>query len=396
MERSDAIIKFVAIFVFIAILFYLGISFLSSYRDPLRTVTASGMELHDGLETSGFIVRDEQLLTASGSNVAVTVTEGAKLARGETVAVRYSGSAAMERAQQISEIQLKIRQLTALKNGKSEDELSKETILSLAKAVTGGDLSRLYEIEQDVDAYIIYGTALATGQEAEEIAALEEELRRLSQSASADTGRVTAPFSGTFSFAADGFESVTPEDMRELTVSQYNNLFSSPREVDADVVGRLIRGIRWYYATRVDEESASKLTIGKNARLAFSRTYSQELTMLVESISPAEDGLCAVVFSSDKYMQDVAALRGATAEIVFGTLTGISVPREAVHVVTDEDQIENVVYVLQGISAVEVPVNIIAENGDYYMVEETRDGLRVGDIIIVRAKELYPGAVVEG
>ena len=389
MERSDAIIKFVAIFVFIAILFYLGISFLSSYRDPLRTVTASGMELHDGLETSGFIVRDEQLLTASGSNVAVTVTEGAKLARGETVAVRYSG-------QQISEIQLKIRQLTALKNGKSEDELSKETILSLAKAVTGGDLSRLYEIEQDVDAYIIYGTALATGQEAEEIAALEEELRRLSQSASADTGRVTAPFSGTFSFAADGFESVTPEDMRELTVSQYNNLFSSPREVDADVVGRLIRGIRWYYATRVDEESASKLTIGKNARLAFSRTYSQELTMLVESISPAEDGLCAVVFSSDKYMQDVAALRGATAEIVFGTLTGISVPREAVHVVTDEDQIENVVYVLQGISAVEVPVNIIAENGDYYMVEETRDGLRVGDIIIVRAKELYPGAVVEG
>ncbi len=396
MERSDAIIKFVAIFVFVAILFYLGISFLSSYRDPLRTVTASGMELHDGLETTGFIVRDEQLLTASGSNVAVTVTEGAKLARGETVAVRYSGAAAMERAQQISEIQLKIRQLTALKNGKSEDELSKETILSLAKAVTAGDLSRLYEIEQDVDAYIIYGTALATGGEAEEIAALEEQLRELSQSASSDTGRVTAPFSGTFSFAADGFESVTPEDMRELTVSQYNSLFSSPREVDANVVGRLIRGIRWYYATRVDEESAGKLTIGTNARLAFSRTYSQELTMLVESISPAEDGMCAVVFSSDKYMQDVAALRGATAEIVFGTLSGISVPREAVHVDADGDQIENVVYVLQGISAVAVPVNIIAENGDYYMVEETRDGLRVGDIIIVRAKELYPGAVVEG
>ncbi len=396
MERSDAIIKFVAVFVFIAIMCYLGLSFLSSYRDPLRTVTAAGMELHDGLETSGYIVRDEQLLTASGDNVAVTVTEGAKLASGETVAVRYSGSAAMERAQQISEIQLKIRQLTALKNGKSEDELSEETILSLARAVTGGDLSGLYEIEQDVDAYIIYRTALATGQEAEEIAALEEELRQLSQSASSDTGRVTAPFSGTFSFAADGLESVTPGDVRELTVAQFKNLFSQPREVDANVVGRLIRGTRWYYATQMDEVSARKLTIGKNARLAFSRTYSQELTMLVESISPPEDGVCAVVFSSDKYMQDVAALRGATAEIVFGTLSGISVPREAVHVVTDGEEIENVVYVLQGISAVAVPVNIIAENGDYYMVEEARDGLRVGDIIIVRAKELYSGAVVEG
>ena len=43
--------------------------------------------------------------------------------------------------------------------------------------MTGGDLSRLYEIEQDVDAYIIYGTALATGQEAEQYAAAMEELQ---------------------------------------------------------------------------------------------------------------------------------------------------------------------------------------------------------------------------
>ncbi len=401
MERSDAIIKFVAVFVFIAMAAYLGVSFISSYRDPLRTVTASGMELHDGLETSGYIVRDEQLITASGANVAVTVTEGAKLAKGETVAVRYSGSTAMERAQQISEIQLKIRQLTALKNGASEDELSKETILSLSRAVTSGDLGTLYEIEQDVDAYIIYGTALATGNEDEEIAALETQLRSLSESASSDTGRVTAPFSGTFSFATDGFESLTPDDLRELTREQYRNLFSEPREVSRNAVGRLVRGIRWYYATEIDEDSAGKLRIGNNAHLVFSRTYSADLTMRVESISIPEDGKCAVVFSSDKYMQDVAALRGATAEIVFDSLSGISVPKEAVHLDTVKDRDGNeetitIVYVLQGISANAVPVKIIAESGDYYMVEATSDGLRVGDIIVVRAEDLYDGAVVEG
>ena len=97
MERSDALIKFVAVLVFVAVMAYLGISFVSSYRDPLRTVMASGMELRDGLETSGYIVRDEELITASGSNPAVTVTEGAKVSKGETLAVRYSGSTAMER-----------------------------------------------------------------------------------------------------------------------------------------------------------------------------------------------------------------------------------------------------------------------------------------------------------
>ncbi len=391
LERSDAIIKFVAVFVFVAIMAYLGISFFGSYSNPLRTVTASGMELHDGLDTAGFIVRDEQLLTAAGSNIAVTVTEGTKLAKGETVAVRYQGSTAMERAQQISEIQMRIRQLTALKNGKSEDELSRETILSLSRAVTAGDLSDLYELEQDVDAYIISGSALATGNEAAEIAELEEQLRYLSQSASSDTGRITAPFSGTFSFAADGLETVTPEDLTDLTVERYRELFSKPGEVDGSVVGRLVRGITWYYATEMDEDSAQKLTAGNSAHLVFSRTYSADLTMTVESVSLPVDGKCAVVFSSDKYMQDVAALRGATAEVVFDTLSGISVPREAVHLNGDG---ETVVFVLRGITANEVPITIVAESGDYYMAKADHDGLRVGDIIIVRARNLYDNAVV--
>ncbi len=393
MERSDALIKFVAVLVFIAVMAYLGVSFVSSWRDPLRTVMASGMELRDGLETSGYIVRDEELITASGSNLAVTVTEGAKVSKGETLAVRYSGSTAMERAQKISEIQLRIRQLTALKNGKSEDRLSSETVMSLAKAIASGDLSGLYDIQQDVDAYIISGSALATGNEAQEIEALEGELRSLSQSSSADTVRVTAPFSGTFSFTADGLESVTPADVENLSDTQFHNLFSSPKTVPETAVGKLVRGIKWYYATEMDEKSAQKLHAGGSAHLIFSRTYSADLTMTVESVSLPENGRCAVVFSSTKYMQDVAALRGATAQVVFDTLSGVSVPREAVHL---NDEGETVVYILEGISAHETPISIIAENGDFYMAENDRDGLRVGDTIIVRANNLYDNAVVEG
>ncbi len=392
MERSDSIIKFVAVLVFTAVMAYLGVSFVAGYRNPLRTVNASGMELRDGLETTGYLVRDEELLTASGSNIAVTVTEGAKLASGETVAVRYSGSTAMERAGQISEIQMKIRQLNAIKNGKSEDELSKETVISLSKAVSSGDLSQLYELEQDVDAYIISGTALATGNEDVEIAALEDQLRGLSQSASSDTGRVAAPFSGTFSFVTDGFEGVKPSDMEGLTVSQYEALFASAKTVPSGTVGKMVRGIKWYYATEVDEENARKLTVGNSVTLVFSRNYSAELKMKVESVSLPEDGRCAVVFSSDRYMQDVAAVREVSAEIVFETQSGIAVPKEAVHL---NEEGETVCYVLEGITAHETGVRILAESGDYYMAEETHDGLREGDIIIVRAANLYDNAVVE-
>ncbi len=393
MERSDALIKLVSVLVFLTVMVYMGVSFISSYSDPLRTVYATSMEKHDGLETQGYIVRDEQVITASGENIAVTAREGAKVAAGETLAVRYVGSTAMERAQRISEIQMTIRQLTALKNGENGDSLADASVLSLAGAVAGGDLSRLYFVEQDIDAYILTGKALATGDEDRQIAELEEELRRLSQDSSADTVHIGAPISGTYSSSVDGFESVSPENLEELTPGEYDRLFAAPAEVGADAIGRLARGIKWYYVTKVDEKSALKLTAGKYVELIFSRTYSAQLNMRIEYVSQPENGESVVVFSCDKYLQNTAALREATAEIVFGTVSGISVPREAVHL--DEDG-EPIVYILEGVTAHETPINIIAESGDYYIAEVQRDGLRVDDIIIVRARSLYNGAVVEG
>ncbi len=392
MERSDALIKFVSILVFIAVLVYLGASFISSYRDPLRTVTAAGMELRDGTATQGIIVRDEQVLTLSGENIAVTATEGAKIASGETVAMNYVGSAAMERAQQIGEIQQEIRRLTAIKNGKTSQELASEALLALSRSLASGELTKLYDLEQDVDAYIISGTAVSDGMEAQRIAELEEQLRYLSQSASADTVRLTAPFSGTFSFTVDGHEDISPEDIRDLRPGDLERLLDAGSQPPREALGKLIRGIRWYYVTEMSEAEAVKLRVGGTASLLFSRTYSADLSMRVESVSLAEDGLCTVVFSTDKYMQDIAAIRDVTAQVVFHTLSGVSVPREAVHL---NDEGKSVVYVLRGATAHETEITIIAESGDYYMVEETRTGLRVNDTVIVRAGNLYDGAVVE-
>ena len=144
--------------------------------------------------------------------------------------------------------------------------------------------------------------------------------------------------------------------------------------------------------TKVDEAAAKKLRVGSVERLIFSKNYSSTLDMTVDSMSIAEDGKCAVVFRCDKYLQDVVGLRDVSAQIVFGTLTGVSVPREAVHL---NEKGESVVYILEGVTAHETAINIIAESGDYYMVEATRTGLREGDLAIVRANNLYDGAVVE-
>ncbi|MGM9522436.1 MAG: HlyD family efflux transporter periplasmic adaptor subunit [Oscillospiraceae bacterium] len=390
MERSDSLIKFVSVLVFIALVIYIGIAFYGSRTETLQTVYAVGIEINDSINTEGYIVRDETRISASGSNIAVTALEGDKVAAGEAVAVRYNGSKAMERAAEIQDIQMRIAQLTAVKNGKSNDELASESLIALSSAVASGDLDELYSLEMNIDAYIISGSELASGDEAEEIARLEEELRRLTEVSTSDTVRITVDSAGTFSHVADGFEKVSPEKLEGITPSGLKKLFSSPEKVGDDVIGKLISGIKWYYVTVMDEQSASKLTVGGRAKVEFSRTYSAALTMTVESVSLPEDGECAVVMSCKDFMQDVASLREMSGEIVFAVQSGVRVPKDALHVEEDGTY----VYILEGLRASKVYVDIIAESGDYYMVEETRDGLRINDRIIVKADNLYDGAVV--
>ena len=207
-----------------------------------------------------------------------------------------------------------------------------------------------------------------------------------------DTERIDAKAEGTFTSAVDGFESITPDMLEDLSPDGLREIFSSPDMMELNPIGKLITGIRWYYAAIVEEDAAVWLSPGDTVRLDFTRTYSASLDMTVESVGDSHDGECVIVFSCDRFMQNVASLRELTATIVFESLSGIRVPKEAVHL---DEEGDTLVYILEGLQASAVYVDIIAESGDYYMVEETGEGLRTGDQIITRANNLYDGAVVQ-
>ncbi len=390
MERSDSLLKFVSVVVLAALVIYISASVIRSRADPFQTVEATAFELSENMESEGYAVRSESTLSASG-NVAVIVSDGEKVSSGQAVAFRYNGSQAMERAQQIQDIRNRIEQLSAAQSGKTSQELAQETVFDLSRAVSSGDLSELYSLAMNADTYIISGTDITQEDQAAQIESLEEELQSLIGQSSSDTEQVLAPFAGTFTSGVDGFESVSPEALEGVGPAELRSMFASPADVSADTIGKMISGITWYYAAIVDESASVWLSTGDTVRLDFSKTYSASLQMTVESVSDAEDGECVVVFSCGDYMQSVASLRELTATIVFESLQGIRVPKEAVHL--DEDG-DSFVYILEGLQAAMVYVDVIAEDGDYYMVEETGDGLRVGDQIITRANDLYDGAVV--
>ena len=136
--------------------------------------------------------------------------------------------------------------------------------------------------------------------------------------------------------------------------------------------------------------------------------------MKIERVDEAQDGACLVVLSSTRNLADTSMLRKQTVDIVFNSLEGIRVPKKAVRTenreITDSETGETTtkqvigVYVLTAAQAEFKAVEILADDGDYYLVQavlpevptdnQLKTALRAGDKVIVSSDELYDGKVM--
>ena len=178
-------------------------------------------------------------------------------------------------------------------------------------------------------------------------------------------------------------------------------------------MGKLITSSEWYFAANLEEEAAGRLAEGSRVTVRFSRDWSGEVEMTVEQISEPEDGLCAVVLSSTRSLSETSLLRSQTVDIIFASTTGIRVPKRAVRTElrteTGEDGQEVTrqvtgVYTLTGAQAEFKEVEILADDGDYYLVaadisdnpsdQELKSVLRAGDEVIISSEPLFDGKVI--
>ena len=171
--------------------------------------------------------------------------------------------------------------------------------------------------------------------------------------------------------------------------------------------GKLITSDRWYFAAAVSEEEALRLSKESSVTARFSGSFSQDVPMTLEQVGEAVDGRAVVVLSSNRYLSQITLLRGQTVELIFGSSSGLRIPKAALRMVTQEstdpETGETVqtnlvgVYTLVGGRAEFKPVEILTEESDFYVVSPATEGravLRAGDEVIVRATGLYDGKLL--
>lgn len=392
MRRSDFLMKLMSVVLLVAITAYIGLYIYNTANNPLKTAFAGRYIVEDRGYAKGYIIRTESVLTSGNGVVSLLPDEGEKVASGQAVAVVYEGDSALARASEIRLLQIEIRQAessAALATGQNS-AAADESLLLLSSAVNHRDLSRLEDISLSVRESIF--TSSGDSIDDAGLSVMKSRLAAL-LSQREDTETFYAPMGGVFSAAVDGFEAVGPDSLGEVTPSALDSLFSVPRVTGAPL-GKLITGIKWYYAAMLDAEDARKLDGKDTAVVKFTKTYNARLTMKVESIGPEENGKCVVVFSAKRNISEMTALRQLTAQIEFNAYTGLTIPKDAVFV---DDDGQPYTYLLTGFQAERVDVEIISELGDTYVVADgAQNGsvIREGSEIIVEAEDLYDGKVV--
>ncbi|WP_130848770.1 HlyD family efflux transporter periplasmic adaptor subunit [Intestinimonas timonensis] len=425
MKQGTVITRIMIVLMFFMVCAYLLFSVLRSLDDRTYTVTTYAHTVDDAVEATGLLIRAETVVTGqTAAIVDVLPDQGEKVRAGAAVAYLYQDESALDRRRELRTLTLEQEQLKYALQGQDGTDASRldqsivDAMVGLRTSAAYGDLTSLEEQSLSFKSLVIrhgYASDAGVDELSAAITALDAQIQALQSASALDTTTVYAPCAGTFSAMADGYESTLYPDMLEtLTAASFKQLMAPDPTAPAGAVGKLITDSKWYLATTVSPEVAERLVVGRSVTVRFSRDWSGEVSMKIERVDKAADGACLVILSSTRNLADTSMLRKQTVDIVFNSLDGIRVPKKAVRTenreVTDPETGETTtkqvigVYVLTAAQAEFKAVEILADDGDYYLVQavlpdvptdnQLKTAFRAGDQVIVSSDELYDGKVM--
>ena len=424
--KNNFVTKLITAVGILAVLFYFGYSVLTYLADPLATTVAYSYRSDESVTVSGYLVREEEILSGGSGLVYHTRDEGERVSAGGRVATLYASQDALNQALELEELEEQLEQLEFAQNVASGsqqvlrlDSDIMEGIFALRAGVAQGELLDVSSESESLRAMILKREYTYSGagdeQMQQQVSALQQQIAALRTTAQAGSSAVTTARSGTFSALADGYEGVlTPESLESMTPSVLNSI--QPAAVPENAVGKMIYGSTWYYVSAMPADQAEEMTAGESVTLRFMSGLDREIPMTVERISDEEGGERVVILSCEEYLSLTTLMRHQNAQIIFQSYSGIRVPTMALRVVTEtitdgegqETQVSTTaVYCRMGRWARLKPVEVLYQGEDYYLVqadETTLQGmsenaresriLRSGDEVIISASDLYDGKVI--
>ncbi len=422
--------------VAVLLLVYVGYQVYRSQYTGLKTETAIYSTVSETIDTTGFIIRDEEVIDSGYSGVLnYTVDDGEKVAENGILAEIYPTEEDAAAQNRIARIDDELNRLSALEtpddsaatsNPKMIGSQISKKITAILTELKSGSLSTVTDERNDLmlllsQRQIVTGKE-TTGDYSAHVDELHEERIALTQSASSSTGTVKSPAAGYFIRSVDGYEdAVSIDEVTELTVDDVRALEDGEAEnSDDESIGKIAKDFNWYIACVLTENDLVRLdrTTRVTVEMPFA-TLEKIPAEVVEINRDAETGKAAVILKCTYMNSDIASARKETLRINISSYSGVLVQESAIHfadvVVQETDEngnevdvtYENIrgVYVKSGSRIRFVQIFSDATINGYAICKTslstqereqlvTRDTIQLYDEVVVEGTDLYDGKML--
>lgn len=403
MKQGSIYMKIIVVLLVIMVAAYFLFSILGSSGSTYTTYTAVEYKVGDGITTTGFVVRDEQVIVSNEQIVVLTHADGQRIGMGQTVANCYDDEQARQTQLEIDRKEAELEQLEYAYSYSGSDADSANLDADITQAI--GQIG-IYTNRRSMDfaagagdqlkSYILRRYASDQTSEAlwARITQTKDELNELYAENSRASRSIKTDTAGYFCSAVDGYETVlTSESIMQMSVSQYDAISDKRQEVKPEQIGKLATDIGWYYITTVEAGSMDDYSKGDTLTVHFSHDFYEDTRMTIMRLGEVEDGRQVLVMKTNEYIQDAVSLREQTADIIFGYKEGLRVPKKALYVIDGESG----VYVLEGAEAewkTVTPLYYGEESVIVKLDKSSTDNLWPGDEIILTDGEIFDGKVL--
>lgn len=369
---------------------------LTEYKTEMAVMHSA----YDSITCSGFIIREESVLSdSSGGVLRYVLNDGGRVAKNGVVAEVYSSEDAVYAKEEYDELTERISRMQESEQQAKGGSINIETISSQARSdllemlssFDDGDMDSVYDISEEYldlinRRQIITGDLEGYGTL---IAELQTQLDAVSGRVQSPLGSIRSASSGYFIKSVDGYENaISVSELENLTPEMLSSVTQSDT---GNAIGKIVSDYDWYIAAEIDNTTAMSLSVGQTYSIDFNIDSVGQVPATVKYMNRF-DSTTVVVFSCSYMNSALAQLRSCEIEIVLKEYSGLVVSTDAVRIVDDVRG----VYVDNGYMIKFKPIEVIY-TGDGFMLcseSESKDGLVLYDEIVIGGRNLYDGKIV--
>lgn len=387
------------------------------FYNPITTEIVSAAETVDGINITGIIIRNEETIKSDTSAAMhFEIDDNERVAAGGVIANLYSSAEQSVAAAELKNVEKQIHNIEQIQKYNDLNAVDIGTLnvkiydvfKSINSVTSTGKFSDLQSSKEEMLS-LMNRRKLATGQEVDfstQLATLNKKRDDLLSRIHQPIGVLKSDKSGYFVSTTDGYESVlTPSMLDDITPEFLDDI--KPETVDSAAIGKLVSDYTMYIAASVSIGDSFTFKVGDKLVINTTLKSNPELDVVVHDINVSDKSDRAVIiFSCQEMSGELSTMRSDTMTVVKKKYSGLKVNSKALRVSsktqsntdgTESEKAVTGVYVVNGVVAEFVPVNIIYTMDGYALCEvKTEDGnLRLYDEVIVKGKNIYEGKIID-